>query len=39
MAPRAFWKGYLKLSLGTLPGRDDAGGQQKRKVRFHTHNR
>ena len=28
MAPRSFWKGYLKLSLVTCPVVDDAGRER-----------
>ncbi len=36
MAPRAFWKGYLKLSLVTCPVAMTPAVSEGRKVRFHT---
>jgi DNA end-binding protein Ku len=39
MAPRSFWKGYLKLSLVTCPVTLTPGTTEGGKVRFHTLNR
>jgi DNA end-binding protein Ku len=39
MAPRSFWKGYLKLSLVTCPVAMTPAISQSEKVRFHTLNR
>lgn len=39
MAPRAFWKGYLKLSLVTCPVAMSPATSEADKVRFHTLNR
>jgi DNA end-binding protein Ku len=39
MAPRAFWKGYLKLSLVTCPVAMMPAVTESEKVRFHTLNR
>lgn len=39
MAPRTFWKGYLKLSLVTCPVAMMPARSQSEKVRFHTLNR
>lgn len=39
MAPRTFWKGYLKLSLVTCPVAMMPARSQNDKVRFHTLNR
>lgn len=39
MAPRGFWKGYLKLSLVTCPVAMTPATSQSDKVRFHTLNR
>ncbi len=39
MAPRSFWKGYLKLSLVTCPVAMTPVTSEKDKVRFHTLNR
>jgi DNA end-binding protein Ku len=39
MAPRAFWKGYLKLSLVTCPVAMMPATSEGEKVRFHTLNR
>ena len=39
MAPRAFWKGYLKLSLVTCPVAMTPATTENAKVRFHTLNR
>ena len=39
MAPRAFWKGYLKLSLVTCPVSMMPATTDSEKVRFHTLNR
>lgn len=39
MAPRAFWKGYLKLSLVTCPVEMMPATSENQKVRFHTLNR
>jgi DNA end-binding protein Ku len=39
MAPRAFWKGYLKLSLVTCPVAMIPATSESDKVRFHTLNR
>jgi DNA end-binding protein Ku len=38
MAPRSFWKGYLKLSLVTCPVAMMPATSQNEKVRFHTLN-
>jgi DNA end-binding protein Ku len=39
MAPRTFWKGYLKLSLVTCPVAMLPARSESEKVRFHTLNR
>ncbi|MBL0375424.1 Ku protein [Rhizobium sp. KVB221] len=39
MAPRSFWKGYLKLSLVTCPVTMMPATSESGKVRFHTLNR
>ena len=39
MAPRRFWKGYLKLSLVTCPVAMMPATSDSEKVRFHTLNR
>jgi DNA end-binding protein Ku len=39
MAPRTFWKGYLKLSLVTCPVAMQPATSDSEKVRFHTLNR
>ena len=39
MAPRAFWKGYLKLSLVTCPVAMSPATSLSERVRFHTINR
>ena len=39
MAPRSFWKGYLKLSLVTCPVAMMPATSENEKVRFHTLNR
>lgn len=39
MAPRSFWKGYLKLSLVTCPVAMMPATTESAKVRFHTLNR
>jgi len=39
MAPRSFWKGYLKLSLVTCPVALVPATSESEKVRFHTLNR
>ncbi len=39
MAPRSFWKGYLKLSLVTCPVSMTPATSDQKKVRFHTVNR
>ena len=39
MAPRSFWKGYLKLSLVTCPVSMMPATSDNEKVRFHTLNR
>jgi DNA end-binding protein Ku len=39
MAPRPFWKGYLKLSLVTCPVAMTPATSDNEKVRFHTLNR
>jgi DNA end-binding protein Ku len=39
MAPRPFWKGYLKLSLVTCPVTMTPATSETEKVRFHTLNR
>ena len=38
MAPRSFWKGYLKLSLVTCPVSMMPATSESQKVRFHTLN-
>ena len=39
MAPRSFWKGYLKLSLVNCPVSMTPAITEREKVRFHTLNR
>lgn len=39
MAPRPFWKGYLKLSLVTCPVSMTPATSEAEKVRFHTLNK
>jgi DNA end-binding protein Ku len=39
MAPRPFWRGYLKLSLVTCPVALLPATSEAEKVRFHTLNR
>lgn len=39
MAPRPYWKGYLKLSLVTCPVNMTPATSESEKVRFHTLNR
>jgi len=39
VAPRSFWKGYLKLSLVTCPVAMVPATSENEKVRFHTLNR
>src|SRR6476469_6582305 len=39
MAPRSFWKGYLKLSLVTCPVAMVPATTENEKIRFHTLNR
>jgi DNA end-binding protein Ku len=39
MAPRSFWKGYLKLSLVTCPVAMIPATTESEKIRFHTLNR
>lgn len=39
MAPRPFWKGYLKLSLVTCPVAMSPATSEHEKIRFHTLNR
>lgn len=39
MAPRSFWKGYLKLSLVTCPVSMTPATTDNEKVKFHTVNR
>ena len=39
MAPRSYWKGYLKLSLVTCPVAMVPATSESEKVRFHTLNR
>ena len=39
MAPRSFWKGYLKLSLVTCPVAMTPATSENEKIRFHTLNR
>ena len=39
MAPHAFWKGYLKLSLVTCPVAMAPATSEGERVRFHTLNR
>ncbi|RMC23370.1 Ku protein, partial [Paracoccus siganidrum] len=38
MAPRSYWKGYLKLSLVTCPVSMIPATSDAEKVRFHTLN-
>ena len=37
--PRAYWKGYLRLSAGHLPGRDFSRDLQSGRTHFHQINR
>ena len=39
MAPRPFWKGYMKLSLVTCPVAMTSATSEEEKVRFHVLNR
>ncbi len=39
MAPRPYWKGYLKLSLVTCPVAMSPATSESEKVRFHTLNK
>lgn len=39
MAPKSFWKGYLKLSLVTCPVAMSPATSESEKVRFHTLNK
>jgi len=39
MAPRPFWKGYLKLSLVTCPVAMTPATSDREKIKFHTVNR
>src|SRR5271156_171206 len=39
MAPRPFWKGYLKLSLVTCPVAMTPAVSESEKIRFHVLNR
>jgi DNA end-binding protein Ku len=39
MAPRSFWKGYLKLSLVTCPVQMMPATSDREKIKFHTLNR
>ena len=39
MAPRPFWKGYLKLSLVTCPVQMEPARTAQDKISFHTINR
>lgn len=39
MAPRYYWKGYLKLSLVTCPVAMTPATSESEKVRFHTLNK
>ena len=39
MAPRTFWKGYLKLSLVTCPVAMTPATGEGNRLRFHTLNR
>lgn len=39
MAPRPFWKGYLKLSLVTCPVQMEPARTPEETIRFHTINR
>ena len=39
MAPRTFWKGYLKLSLVTCPVAMTPATGEGERLRFHTLNR
>jgi DNA end-binding protein Ku len=39
MAPRPYWKGYLKLSLVNCPVAMTPAVSDKEKVKFHTLNR
>lgn len=38
MAPHAFWKGYLKLSLVTCPVSMQPATSESERLRFHTLN-
>ena len=39
MAPRAYWKGYLRLSLVSCPIQLFPAASEREKVRFHQLNR
>ena len=39
MAPRPFWRGYLKLSLVTCPVQMEPARTAEDKLSFHTVNR
>src|SRR3979411_3363784 len=39
MAPRAYWKGYLKLSLVSCPIQVFPASSEREKIRFHQINR
>ena len=39
MAPRAYWKGYLKLSLVSCPIQLFPATSDREKIRFHQINR
>jgi len=39
MAPRAYWKGYLKLSLASCPVQLFPATSDREKIRFHQINR
>ncbi|MHC2454045.1 non-homologous end joining protein Ku [Rhizobium leguminosarum] len=39
MAPKYYWKGYLKLSLVTCPVAMTPATSESEKVRFHTLNK
>jgi Ku70/Ku80 beta-barrel domain len=39
MAPRAYWKGYLKLSLVSCPIQLFPGTSEREKIKFHQVNR
>ncbi|HEY8442172.1 MAG TPA: Ku protein, partial [Xanthobacteraceae bacterium] len=39
MAPRAYWKGYLKLSLVSCPVALFPASSEREKIRFHQINK